>query len=150
MVGLYGLDAVTEACAVALNEQVVSSAHVVNLLHRVAVPAPVVPLQVPDALKLKLEPAANRDRYDALLRSPLTVVSINHPPEDNHANPKTDRTTENPASAWDGECAGGELASSIHQMKSDTGEPSNNRPTLVKVGRRKPVRVARRSTFRAG
>ena len=32
MVALYGLEAVTEACAVALDEQVVSSAHVVNLL----------------------------------------------------------------------------------------------------------------------
>jgi transposase-like protein len=30
-------------------------------------------------------------------------------------------------------------ASSIHQMKSDTEEPSNNRPTLVNVGRRKVV-----------
>ena len=52
MVALYGLDAVSEACAVALDEQVASSAHVVNLLHRAAAPAPVAPLQVPDALKL--------------------------------------------------------------------------------------------------
>src|SRR3984957_19914093 len=106
MVALYGLDAVTEACAVALNEQVVSSAHVVNLLHRAAAPAPVAPLQVPDALKLAIEPAANCDRYDRLLRS--TVVPIHHLPEENHANPTTDRTTENPAPARDGECAGGE------------------------------------------
>ena len=38
MVALYGLEAVSEACAVALDEQVVSSAHVVNLLHRAAAP----------------------------------------------------------------------------------------------------------------
>jgi len=76
MVALYGLEAVTEACAVALNEQVATSARVVNLLHRAAAPAPVALLQVPDALKLKLEPAANCDRYDRLLRSPLTVVPI--------------------------------------------------------------------------
>ena len=74
MVALYGLEAVTEACAVALNEQVTSSAHVVNLLHRAAAPAPVAPLQVPAALKLTLEPAANCDRYNRLLRSNITVV----------------------------------------------------------------------------
>src|ERR1700687_4170024 len=39
-------------------------------------------------------------------------------------------------------------ASSIHQMKSDAGEPSNNRPTLIKVGRRKVVHIARRLTVR--
>ena len=108
MVALYGLDAVAEACAVALNEQVATSAHVVNLLHRAAAPTPVAPLQVPDALKLKLEPAANCDRYDRLLRSPITVVPINHPSEENHANSATDRTTEILASARDGERAGGE------------------------------------------
>jgi hypothetical protein len=32
-------------------------------------------------------------------------------------------------------------------MKSDAEEPSNNRPTLVKVGRRKVVRIARRLTL---
>src|SRR5271163_2988293 len=119
MVALYGLDAVAEACAVALNEQVATSAHVVNLLHRAAAPAPVAPLQVPEGLKLTLEPAANCDRYDRLLRSHITVVPINHPPEDNHANPTTDRTTENPAPARDGERAGGE---------SDGLEPEEARP----------------------
>jgi hypothetical protein len=108
MVALYGLDAVAAACAVALNEQVATSAHVVNLLHRAAAPAPVAPLQVPDALKLAIEPAANCDRYDRLLRSNLTVVPINHPPEESHASPTTDRTTENLAPARYGERAGGE------------------------------------------
>src|SRR3984957_19557610 len=93
MVALYGLDAVTEACAVALNEQVVSSAHVVNLLHRAAAPAPVAPLQVPDALKLSLEPAANCDRYDRLLRL-NTVAPVHQPTEESYANPTTDRTTQ--------------------------------------------------------
>jgi hypothetical protein len=36
--------------------------------------------------------------------------------------------------------------SSIHQMKSDTEELSNNRPTLINVGRRKLVSFARRLT----
>ena len=38
-------------------------------------------------------------------------------------------------------------ASSIHQMKSDTRGPSNSRLTLVKVGRRSMVRIARRLTL---
>lgn len=53
----------------ALVAEVVSSAHVVNLLHRAAAAAPVAPLQVADALKFAMEPAANCDRYDRLLRS---------------------------------------------------------------------------------
>ena len=37
-------------------------------------------------------------------------------------------------------------AFSIHQMKSHTKEPSNNRPTLLNVGRRNVVSFARRLT----
>ena len=108
MVALYGLDAVTEACAVALNEQVVSSAHVVNLLHRAAAPAPVAPLQVPEALKLAIEPAANCDRYDRLLRLSIAVTPVRQTAEESYANPTTDRTTQGPAPARDGERTGGE------------------------------------------
>ncbi len=108
MVALYGLEAVTAACAVALDEQVVSSAHVVNLLHRAASPAPPPPLQVPDALKLSIEPAANCDRYDQLLRARITVLPVHHPSEESYANPTTDRATEILAPAWHGERAGGE------------------------------------------
>jgi hypothetical protein len=39
-----------------------------------------------------------------------------------------------------------DCASSIHQMKSNTEEPSNGCLTLVKVGRRTVVRIARRLT----
>jgi hypothetical protein len=122
MVALYGLETVAEACAVALNEQVATSAHVLNLLHRAAAPAPVAALQVPDALKLAIEPAANCDRYDALLRSYVAIVPINHLPEDHHANPTTDRTTEILAPARDGERAGGE---------PDGLEPEKARPDDV-------------------
>ena len=107
MVALYGLQAVTEACSVALDEHVTSSAHVVNLLHRAASPAPVAPLQVPEALKLTLEPAANCDRYNRLLRSNITLVPVDQPSEHTHANPATDRTTQNPAPARHGERTGG-------------------------------------------
>ncbi|MGH6892100.1 MAG: IS21 family transposase [Dongiaceae bacterium] len=66
MVALYRLDAVSGACATALEEEVVSSAHVVNLLHRAAqAPRPPV-LQVPEALLLKHEPVADCHRYDRL------------------------------------------------------------------------------------
>ena len=108
MVALYGLDAVTEACAAALEEQVVSSAHVVNLLHRAAEPERPAPLQVPDALKLKTEPAANCDRYDQLLRPRAVANLMPIPsPEEVDANP-TDRTDEDAAPARHGQCAGGE------------------------------------------
>ena len=68
MVALYGLEAVSDACAAGLAEQVVTSAHVVNLLHRAAAPPRLPALQVPEALKLAVEPAANCDRYNQLLR----------------------------------------------------------------------------------
>ena len=70
MVALYGLDAVSGACATALEEAVVTSAHVVNLLHRAAQAPRPVPLQVPEALVLTHEPVADCARYDRL-RLPL-------------------------------------------------------------------------------
>jgi transposase len=115
MVALYGLEAVSEACAVALEEQVVSSAHVVNLLHRAAEPPRACVLQVPEALKLTLEPAANCDRYDQLLRP---RAAVNYPLEEMYAN-STDRTTQDAAPARHGERTGGE---------SDGLEPEEARP----------------------
>jgi transposase len=80
MVALYGLPAVSAACASALDEQVVSSAQVVNLLHRAAQPARPPVLQVPEALRLRVEPAANCARYDLLLgrraATPLPAVNL--------------------------------------------------------------------------
>jgi hypothetical protein len=94
MVSLYGLEAVSAACACALEEQVVSSAHVVNLLHRAAAPARAPPLQVPDALKLTIEPAANCDRYNQLLRPRVAVTTLSvHPHREQHDAIATDRTT---------------------------------------------------------
>jgi transposase len=66
MVALYGLNGVSNACATALDEDVVSSAHVVNLLHRAAQPARPAPLQVPEGLLLRHEPIADCHRYDGL------------------------------------------------------------------------------------
>jgi hypothetical protein len=109
MVSLYGLDAVSVACASALQEQVVSSAHVVNLLHRAAAPARAPPLQVPEALKLTIEPAANCDRYNQLLRPRAAVTALSvHPHLEPHDASATDRTTQSPATAGHGQCSGGE------------------------------------------
>jgi transposase len=78
MVALYGLEAVSGACATALDEAVVSSAHVVNLLHRAAqAPRPAL-LQVPEALVLTHEPVADCARYDQL-RIPLPDPTLHHP-----------------------------------------------------------------------
>jgi len=118
MVAVYGLDAVATACAASLEEQVAGSAHVINLLHRTHAPVRPPPLQVPQALKLTLEPAANCDRYDALLRPRSPIVLITPPVENSDASP-TDRTTESPAPARHGECAGGE---------PDGPEPEEARP----------------------
>jgi transposase len=108
MVAIYGLEAVSEACASALQEQVATSAYVVNLLHRAGAATRAPALQVPEALRLSIEPAANCDRYDRLLKAgcPITVPPIPHPENDN-ATP-ADRTDEGAAPAWHGERAGGE------------------------------------------
>jgi len=118
MVAVYGLDAVAAACAASLEEQVAGSAHVINLLHRAHAPVRPPPLQVPEALKLTLEPAANCDRYDRLLR-PRSPIVITHPVEENPDASPTDRTTESPAAARHGERAGG---------KSYVLEPEEARP----------------------
>jgi len=118
MVAVYGLDAVAAACAAALEEQVAGSAHVINLLHRAHAPARPPPLQVSEALKLSIEPAANCDRYNQLLRPRSPIVLITHPMENPDASP-TDRTTQSPAAARHGERAGGE---------SDGLEPEEARP----------------------
>jgi transposase len=113
MVAIYGIDAVDEACAAALDEQVASSAHVVNLLHRAAEPPRAPVLQVPEALRLITEPAANCDRYDPLLRMrPATdlsiIVPVNRQPLENPDASPTDRTTQIATPARHGERPGGE------------------------------------------
>lgn len=79
MVALYGLDGVSNACATALDEDVVSSAHVVNLLHRAAQPPRPAPLQVPEGLVLRHEPTSDCHRYDRL----RAMIDPTHHTEDN-------------------------------------------------------------------
>jgi transposase len=120
MVAIYGLEAVSDACASALDEQVVTSSHVVNLLHRSAPSSRAPLLQVPEALRLTVEPAANCDRYDRLLRSrpAALIVAIHSQPENNDASP-TDRTDEDAAPSRHGERIGGE---------PDGAQPEETRP----------------------
>jgi len=125
MAALYGLEAVTEACASALEEQVVSSAHVVNLLHRGAEAARPPILQLPEALKLSIEPAANCGRYNQLLRpaGAANFLSIHHVPEPTDAN-STDRTTQGATPAGHGQRTGG---------VADGLEPEEARPDRLAV-----------------
>jgi hypothetical protein len=142
MVSLYGLEAVSEACAAALDDQVVSSAHVVNLLRRAAEPRRVAVLQVPEALTLRIEPAANCVRYDQLLRS-RSVISVfmnPHPSEDTDAIASTG-TTEDAALERHGQCAGRELEclepeeTGAHELAGAAAAGGTGRPagTLLPV-----------------
>ena len=113
MVAIYGIAAVDAACAAALEDRVASSAHVVNLLHRAAAPPRAPVLQVPEALKLITEPAANCDRYDRLLQMRPAIdlsiiVSANPCPLENADASPTDRTTQIATPARYGERPGGE------------------------------------------
>lgn len=64
-----GLDAVEAACQEALDQNVCSSAVILNILARRRDPAPAVTILTPDALRLQHEPQADCARYDSLRRA---------------------------------------------------------------------------------
>jgi transposase len=64
-----GLDAVEAACQEALDQNVFSSAVIINILARRRDPAPAVTILTPDALRLRHEPKADCARYDSLRRA---------------------------------------------------------------------------------
>ena len=64
-----GLDAVEAACQEALDQNVCSSAVIINILARRRDPAPAVTILTPDALRLRHEPQADCARYDRLRRA---------------------------------------------------------------------------------
>ena len=64
-----GIDAVESACQEALDQNVCSSAVVLNILARRRDPAPPVTILTPDALRLAHEPQADCARYDSLRRA---------------------------------------------------------------------------------
>src|SRR6476661_7886204 len=64
-----GLDVVEAACQQALDQNVCSSAVILNILARRRDPAPAVTIITPDALRLQHEPQADCARYDTLRRA---------------------------------------------------------------------------------
>lgn len=61
-----GLDAVEQACAVALSHGTVSADAVLNALLRAKDPPRLPPVTIPEALALAIEPRADCARYDRL------------------------------------------------------------------------------------
>ncbi|MGH7082110.1 MAG: Mu transposase domain-containing protein, partial [Acetobacteraceae bacterium] len=61
-----GLPAVEAACAQAISEGIHSSDVIINILTRQRDPGPVASILTPDALRLRLVPAADCARYDQL------------------------------------------------------------------------------------
>lgn len=61
-----GLEALEVACELALDSGVVSAPVVMNEMRRLIAPAQPVTLNVPDMLKLQVEPLADCGRYDDL------------------------------------------------------------------------------------
>ena len=64
-----GIEAVELACQEALEDNVCSSAVILNILARRRDPAPAMTVLTPDALRLQHEPQADCARYDALRRA---------------------------------------------------------------------------------
>lgn len=65
----HGLEAVTVACDLALEDKVISADYILHLLGRLT-PSPAVALiETPDTLKLTHEPLADCNRYNALLEN---------------------------------------------------------------------------------
>ena len=68
LAGCAGLDALTVACELTLEQGIVSAPIVMNELRRLIAPhLPIVTINVPSILALTLEPIANCQRYDYLL-----------------------------------------------------------------------------------
>ena len=68
LAGEAGLDALTVACELTLEQGIVSAPIVMNALRRLIAPLlPVASINVPDGIALTLEPLANCQRYDYLL-----------------------------------------------------------------------------------
>jgi len=63
----HGLDAVSDACKRALDSGIVQADWILNHLFRAVEQPELETVQVPQSLKLKTEPIANCNRYDALL-----------------------------------------------------------------------------------
>ena len=73
---LYGLEAVSVACEVALEQGAVSRTVILNHLARLSDDSPAPPVCVPGSLVLLQPPQANCSRYNALLRRSACYANI--------------------------------------------------------------------------
>ena len=64
-----GIESLEIACQEALDQNVCSSAVILNILARHRDPAPAMTVLTPDALRLRHEPQADCARYDSLRRA---------------------------------------------------------------------------------
>lgn len=63
----YGVEAVNTACALAIEEKVMSGHYIINILNRLNSSGSPEPIETPTALRLHQEPQANCHQYNALL-----------------------------------------------------------------------------------
>ena len=71
-----GFEAVTVACALAIEAGVISADYVLNTLNRLKASPAAVAIETPDGLRLKEEPKADVGRYDQLLGVDLKVIAL--------------------------------------------------------------------------
>jgi transposase len=64
----HGIEAVIVACELALNDNVISSDYIINLLNRLRPTPCISAIDTPDTLRLQCEPEANCRRYNTLLQ----------------------------------------------------------------------------------
>jgi len=74
-IGIYGLETVTVACELAIQDKVISADYILNLVGRLSSPAPCKPIQTPDMLKLAHEPVANCRLYNTLLKREVSYAT---------------------------------------------------------------------------
>jgi transposase len=72
-----GLEAVTVACELALEEKAISADYILNVLSRLR-PTPSVTIATPEQLRLTHEPVANCERYNHLLSSIASEKEVSH------------------------------------------------------------------------
>ena len=71
----HGLEAVTVACDLALEDKVISADYILNLLGRLSPTPLLASVPTPDTLQLTHEPVANCNRYDSLLEGNISYAT---------------------------------------------------------------------------
>jgi hypothetical protein len=71
-----GIEAVSIACELALEANVLSADYILNALSRLKPQARVEPIATPEGLQLATEPQADTERYDQLLTHPVAKAIV--------------------------------------------------------------------------